>query len=148
MQTEIEKVPCFIGIQHRITAEHVIFQNTGKRPGHAAIGGISPAALPEVGQYAVKLAPTDCDLVAVGWINGNGRLIGSVAENIVAIGIDVHLETDEWAELRDHSRPSLEPVCAQAGYRKIPAARSDGGRRAWPGLTRGDGQDQAARPDK
>jgi hypothetical protein len=48
--------------------------------------------------------------VTVGWINGNGRLIGSVAENIVAVGIDVHLEAGEWAELRDQSWPSLESI--------------------------------------
>src|SRR4029077_7248143 len=108
--TKIEKPPCFIRIQDRIAAEHVTFQNAGKRPGRAAVSGISPAALPEVGQYAVKLPPTNGHFVTVGGINGNGRLIGSVAQNIVAVSIDVHLEAGEWAELRDHSRPSLDPV--------------------------------------
>jgi hypothetical protein len=68
---------------------------------------ISDASPP---RYAVKLAPTNCDLVAICWVNRNGRLIGSVADDIVAVGIDVHLETDEGTEVRDHSRPSLEPV--------------------------------------
>ena len=107
LETEIEEIAHLIGLCHRVAAEHVILQNTRERPMHAAIGGITPAALPEVGQYAVKLSPGDCHLVPIGRINGNRALVSGVAEDIVAILINVDLETDERAELRDHSRRSL-----------------------------------------
>ena len=74
---------------------------------HAAIGGITPAALPEVGQYAVKLSPGDCHLVPVGWVNGNNAFVRRIADDIVAVGIDVRLVADEWAVRGDHSRRSL-----------------------------------------
>ena len=70
-KAEIEKVSCLIGAQHRVAAENVIFQNTGKGPGRTAIGGKSPATLPEVGLHTVELSPADRHPVVVCWINGN-----------------------------------------------------------------------------
>ena len=48
---------------------------------HAAIGGITPTALPEVGGNIVELSPGDCHLVAVCGIDGD-RAELSVDPNI------------------------------------------------------------------
>src|SRR6266513_5046744 len=74
---------------------------------HAGIGSITPSSLAEIGVNAIELPPGDHHLVAIRWIHGNGRLIRSVAEDVVALGIDVRLEAGEHAELRDHARRSL-----------------------------------------
>ena len=74
---------------------------------NTGISGKSPACLPEIGGNAVELPPGDYHLVAVRRINGNGRLVRTVAEDVVAICIDICLETGEHAELRDHARRSL-----------------------------------------
>src|SRR5213076_2567080 len=107
LKTEIEEVPYLVGVCHRVAAENPVFQNTRKGPMHAAIGGITPAGLPEIGQYAVKLSPGDCHLVPVGGIHGNRALVRRIADDVLAVLIDVDLETDERAKLRDHSRRSL-----------------------------------------
>src|SRR6267142_1251503 len=52
-EAEVEEASCFIRVQHRIAAEHVIFQHTRKRPRGAAVCGESPATLPKVGRHAV-----------------------------------------------------------------------------------------------
>ena len=62
---------------------------------HAAIGGITPAALPEVGGNVIELSPGDCHLIAVCWVNGNRALVRRVAEDVLAILIDVDLVTRE-----------------------------------------------------
>src|SRR5881397_1025625 len=49
LETEIEKCPCFIGVCHWVTTEDAVFEDAGKRPCYAAIGGVTPAGLPEVG---------------------------------------------------------------------------------------------------
>jgi hypothetical protein len=106
-EAEIEKTTYLIGVQHRIAAKDIIFQDTGKRPRRAAIRRVSIAGLPEVGLYAIELPPTDCHFAPVRWINCNRRLVGSVADDVVAIGVDVYLKAGEGAEPRDHSRQSL-----------------------------------------
>jgi len=70
----------------------------------AAIGRITPARLPEIGLNTVELPPGDHHFVAIRRINGNGRLVRRIAEDIVAICIDVCLKASEYAELRDHAR--------------------------------------------
>src|SRR6267378_688616 len=107
LETEIEKIPCLIGFCHWVAAKNAILQDTGERPVYAAISGITPTSLPEVGLDAVKLPPGDHHLVAISGIDGNGRLVGSVAKDIIATSIDVCLVAREHAELRDHSRRSL-----------------------------------------
>ena len=62
---------------------------------HTAIGGVTPAALPEVGRNVIKLPPGNGHFVAVGRINRDRALVGRVTYDIVAIGIDVHLIADE-----------------------------------------------------
>ena len=84
-----------IGVQHRIAAEDVVFQNFGKGPRRAAINSITPAALPEVRVNRVKLPPTDCYLIAVRWVNGNRRLVCGVGEDVLTICIDIHLKAGE-----------------------------------------------------
>src|SRR6266705_1773509 len=107
VKAELEKLPDLIGVCHLVAAENAVFQNTRERPMRAAIGGITPAGLPEIGQYAVKLSPGDCHLVPVGRINGNRALVRRIADDVLAVLIDVDLETDERAELRGHSRRSF-----------------------------------------
>ena len=107
LETEIEKLPYLIGLCHRVAAEDVVFQDTGEGPGCAAVGRVTPAALPEVGGNVVELSPGDCHLVAVCGVNRDRALVRGVADDILAIRIDVDLETGERTELRDHSRRSL-----------------------------------------
>src|SRR5207253_3566766 len=107
LKTEIEEVPYLVGVCHRVAAENAVFQNARKRPRCAAIGGISPAALPEIRGNIIELPPGDCHLVPVGRINGNHALVRGIADDVLAVLIDVDLETDVRAELRDHSRRRL-----------------------------------------
>src|SRR6266496_203622 len=74
---------------------------------NAAIGRVTPATLPEVGCDIIELSPGDGHLVAVCGINRNNALVRSVANDVLAILIDVGLVTREHAELRDHSWRSL-----------------------------------------
>src|SRR5437667_2018665 len=107
LKAQIEKLPDLVGVCNRVAAENVILQNTGKRPSGAAVTGVSPATLPEVGCYVVELPPGDCHLAAVCGVNGNGALVCSVAQDVVPICIDVCLETRKRTELRDHPRRGL-----------------------------------------
>ena len=107
LQTEIEKIARLIGLCYRIAAENVILQDTGERPMHTGIGGVTPAALPEVGRNVIKLPPGNGHFVAVGRINRDRTLVGCVTYDVVAIRIDVHLVAGEHAKLRDHSRRGL-----------------------------------------
>ena len=104
LKAEIEKISRFIRLCHRVAAENVILQNTGKRPRDAGISGITPASLPEVGANVIELAPGDHHFIAIRRIDSNRRLVRSIAKDIVAIRIDVCLETGEHAELRNHAR--------------------------------------------
>jgi len=107
LETEIEKIPSLIGFCHWVAAKNIILQDTGERPVCAAISGVAPAGLPEIGVDTVELPPGNHHLVAIRRINGNGRLVCGVAEDIVAACIDVCLEAGEHTELRDHARRSL-----------------------------------------
>src|SRR5438270_6794026 len=98
LETEIEEIPCLIRLGHRVASEHVILQNTRECPMYAAISGVSPAGLPEVRLNTVELPPGDHHLVAVRRIDGNGRLVRAVAEDVVATCIDICLVTGEHAE--------------------------------------------------
>src|SRR5262245_33499206 len=108
-KAEIEEAPCLIRVHHGVAAKHIVFQYTRKCPRGTAIRGKSPAALAEVGRYAVELSPADCHLVAVRWVDGYRRLIRSVANDVVALRVDVDLETHERAIRRDHPRRTLQP---------------------------------------
>ena len=70
-KAEIEKTPRIIGAQHRVAPEDIVLEHAGKRPGGAAITGISVAALAEVGSNAVELPPTDYHPVAVCRVYGD-----------------------------------------------------------------------------
>ena len=75
-----------------------------------AISRKTPAALPEVGTYAVKLPPADCHFIAVGRVDCYGRLISGIADDIVPIRINIYLVADEDAIRRNHSWRSLQTV--------------------------------------
>lgn len=74
---------------------------------YAAVAGISPTSLPEVGLNAVELSPPDHHVVEICRIDRNRRFVRSIAEDVIAIYIDIGLVTCEDAELRDHPRRSL-----------------------------------------
>src|SRR5262249_31093410 len=59
--------------------------------------------LTKIGRHRVELPPTDTHFVSVRWIDANGRLICSIANNVVAVCIDVDLVTRVRTELRDQS---------------------------------------------
>src|SRR5207244_2602813 len=99
----VKEPPGFIRVQHRVAAEHARLQDTRKRPGHAAISGIAPAALPEIGRVGVKLSPADGHSAGVGWIHCDRRLVRGVAYDVLMARIDVRLVADEAAIWRDHS---------------------------------------------
>jgi len=103
-KAEIEKTAGIIATQDRVAAEDVVFENAGERPGHTPIGGVSIAALPEVGSNAVELSPTDHDPVVICWVDRDGTLISRVAHNVLAVAVNINLSTRERTFLRDHSR--------------------------------------------
>src|SRR6266478_8310180 len=70
-KAEVEKCSCVIGVQYRVAAKNIVFQDAWERPRDAGIGGEAPAALPEVRVNSVKLPPADRYLAGVGWINRN-----------------------------------------------------------------------------
>ena len=61
--------------------------------------GISPAALPKVGRYIIKLPPTDYHLTRVGRVNRDRTFVRSVANDILATCINVDLVADEGTML-------------------------------------------------
>ena len=66
-----------------------------------AIRCVTPAALPEVGIHTVELPPSNRNFVAVGRINRDRRFVCCVADDVVAIGVDICLvayETDQAAK--------------------------------------------------
>ena len=107
LQAEIEELPDLVGLCHRVTAEHVILQNTRERPMNAGIGRVTPPTLSKVRGNIVELSPGDCHLVAICGINRNRTLVRSITNDVLAILINVDLVTTEHAELRDHSWRSL-----------------------------------------
>ena len=66
---------------------------------YASIGGITPPALPEIGCNIIELPPGNCHVVQVRRVNGYRTFVRSVAQDILAILIDVHLITREHAKL-------------------------------------------------
>ena len=97
LKTEIEKLSDLIGFCYRVAAKDVVLQNAGERPVYAGISGITPAALPKVGGYVVKLPPGDCHPIPICWVNGNNTLVGRVTDDVVAILINISLITNEDA---------------------------------------------------
>ena len=95
LQTEIEEVAHLVGFGDRVAPENSILENTGEGPVYASISRITPAALPEIGSNIIELPPADRHAVAVRWVNGNHTFVRSVAEDILAVLIDVRLVTDE-----------------------------------------------------
>src|ERR1700757_3366689 len=68
LETEIEEVSHFVGFGYRVASENSVLENTGEGPVYAGISGITPAALPKVGGYVVKLPPGDCHPVTICWV--------------------------------------------------------------------------------
>ena len=58
---------------------------------HASVGRVTPATLSEVGVDAIELPPGNRHLIAIRRINRDGGLIRSVAQDVVAVCIDVSL---------------------------------------------------------
>src|SRR5262249_15443322 len=109
-KTEVEEGAHLIGVGYWIAPKDVVFQNPRKRPCCTGIGGVSPAALPKVGQYTVKLSPSNCHLAGVCRINRDRTFVSRITDNVIPICIDVRLVADENAMRRDHSWRSLESI--------------------------------------
>ena len=109
-QAEVEKGPGLIRVQHWVAAEHARLQDTRKGPRDAAISGVSPAALPEVGRVGVKLSPAYGHSAGVGWIHCDRGFVSGVPDDVLVVRINVHLIADEAAIRGDHSRRSIQPV--------------------------------------
>jgi hypothetical protein len=100
----IEKRSYLVCAQNRIAPENARLQHPRKRPVNPAIGCVTPAALPEVRRITVKLPPTDCHFVAVGRVDRYRGFVCRVANNVVALRINICLIACEKTKLRDHSR--------------------------------------------
>jgi len=100
----IEKRPYLVCTQNRIAAENARLQHPGKRPVNPTVRGITPAALPEAGAHRIELPPTDRHSVAVGRVDRYRGFVCRVANNVVALGINIRLIACEQTKLRDHSR--------------------------------------------
>src|SRR5262249_50806913 len=74
---------------------------------HAAVDAITPAALTEVGTHIVKLSPGDRHSIAVGWVNRDYALVSCVANDVVAILINISLIANEASIRRNHPRRGL-----------------------------------------
>src|SRR5205085_8436893 len=93
-----------------VAPKNAVFQNTGEGPCYTCIGGVTPTALPKVGQHAVKLPPPDCHFAGVCRVNRDRTFVSCVTDDVIPICIDVNLVTDENAIRRDHSRRTLQPI--------------------------------------
>jgi hypothetical protein len=100
----IEKRPYLVCTQNRITAENARLQHPGKRPLNPTVRGITPAALPEAGVHRIELPPTDRHFVAVGRVDRYRGFVCRVANDVVALRVNIRLITREQTKLRDHSR--------------------------------------------
>ena len=98
-QTEVEELAVAIGIQNRIAPKDITLQNAGENPGGAAVRGVAITGLTEVRRDAVKLPPSHGHAVVISWINCQRRLVRGVADNIVAVAIDIHLDASEFTEV-------------------------------------------------
>jgi hypothetical protein len=106
-EAEIEKSSYLIGECDRVATKDVIFQNARESPVYASVGSITPPRLSEIGVDAIELPPGNYHLIAISRINRDGRLIRGVAQDVVAICIDVRLIAGKDTELGDLPRRSL-----------------------------------------
>ena len=105
----IEKRPYLVCTQNRIAAENARLQHPGKRPVNPTVRGITPAALPEAGAHRIELPPTDRHFVAVSRIDRYRGFVCRVANDVVALRINIRLIACEQTKLRDHSRRFFQP---------------------------------------
>src|SRR5262249_28420784 len=69
-------------------------EDAGVGPGAPAVEAVGVAGLAEVGRDTVELAPADRDAVGRGWVDHDARLVGRIAEDVLAVGADVGLADD------------------------------------------------------
>ena len=100
----IEKRPYLVCTQNRIAAENARLQHPGESPVNPAVRGITPAALPEAGAHRIELPPTDRHFVAVSRVDRYRGFVCRVANNVVALRVNIRLIAREQTKLRDHSR--------------------------------------------
>ena len=92
-----------IGIQDRIAAKNVVLENAGGNPRPAAICRMRESGLAKIRRDTIELPPTNAHFVSVRRIDANGRLICSVANNVIPVRINVDLITRVRTKLRDQS---------------------------------------------
>jgi len=61
-----------IGVQNRIAAKNVVFEDAGRTPRPAAIDRMCESGLAEIRRNAIELPPTDTHFISVRRINANG----------------------------------------------------------------------------
>ncbi len=84
-----------VHIQNRIGAELPRIDHAGEGPGFAAVFGISEAGLPEIAADVVELPPADNHAIRIGGIDSDGRFVGRIVVNVVAVFIHVYLGGEE-----------------------------------------------------
>jgi len=102
-QAVIEEYARGIGGQDRIAAELSRLQHAGERPRTATVVAVGVPGLSEITGDGVELAPADHDVVRIGGIDADRRLVGGVTDDVVALGVDVGLDALVQAA---HYRPA------------------------------------------
>src|SRR5262245_21908282 len=111
-----------IGVEHRVAVEDSLLEHAGHRPGGAGVGAMGVAGLPEIGFDTVELAPPDDDLRGISRIDGDGGLVGGIPSDVVAIGIDVDLNTAERPAPLHSGGYGGETLQVDAGGVRIPGS--------------------------
>jgi hypothetical protein len=92
-----------IGVQNRIAAKSVVLENPSRNPRPAAIDRMRESSLAKIRSDTIELPPTDTHFVSVRRIDANGRFICGVANNVIAVHINIDLIARVRTELRDQS---------------------------------------------
>lgn len=96
-------MPDAIGVQDRVATKNIALENAERNPRRAAIDCVRESSLAKIGRHAVELPPTNTHFVSVRRVDANRRLICGIANNVVAIRINVDLIARVRTELRDQS---------------------------------------------
>ena len=81
-------------LEHRVGAEDARVERAREGPGPPLVGGVAHPRLAEVVGHRVELAPAHHDPGPVGELDRDRRLVGRVAEDVLAGGVHVDLNAD------------------------------------------------------
>ena len=103
-ETVVDEVTLGIEVQNGVGAKDSWLEDPGESPGLPAILGVPPSRLAKIAGDGVKLSPADGHSIRVRGINGDGGLVGSIADDVVALRIHVHLDAQMAVAFPDHRR--------------------------------------------